>query len=100
MSDLLEQLPDMREDRLRAFAQHRERRVVAHRPDGLLSLPGHRGNQQANVLIGPAEEMLADTQRARVRLLLVGARGELVEMHCAAANPLRVDAPPRTTRLG
>ena len=63
VGDLGEQLLEVGEQRRRLVGEHRQREIVAHRPDRLGPLDGHRREQHAQVLLGVAERALAQGQR-------------------------------------
>ncbi len=71
--------------------EHRQRRVIAHGADGLLTGPGHRAKQEGQLLRRVAERDLSPEER-----LWFGGRdigGGLRETHPMAAHPLRVGTP-------
>ncbi len=66
VGDLREELLEVVEEGEWALAQHRQRRVVAHRADGLLAGLAHGSEQQRDVLDAVAECLLAYQQRSRI----------------------------------
>ena len=90
VGDLGEVLLEIGVEQLRLVGQRRDRRVVAHRADGLLAGDRHRGHQQLEVFLGVAEGLLAIEQRH------VGARRgdrhrrQVLEHDLGARQPLLV----------
>ena len=68
VGDLREELVEVVEEVARLRRQHGQRRVVAHRADGLLAIPDHGRHEDAQVLQRVAEGLLACQHAARGRL--------------------------------
>ena len=58
-----EQLLEVVEQHPRALRQHGHRGVGAHGPERLLAVPGHRGDEDPQLLVGVAEGQLAPPQQ-------------------------------------
>ena len=89
VGDLREQLAEVVEDQPWLRAQRRDRRVGAHRADRLGAGVGHRGEQDPQLLLGVAEDLLAPGDRG-VGVHDVLALGHVVEVHQAGVQPLVV----------
>jgi hypothetical protein len=86
---LREELLEVGEQRGALVGEHGERGVVAHGADGLLALAGHGREQDAQVLLAPAERLLLDVQRVAAhggRLAL----GQVVEVDDVVGVPAPV----------
>ena len=89
VGDLGEQLAEVVEEQPRAFGQHGDRRVGAHRPERLATLGSHRGDDDLELLVGVAEQLLA-TQHAVVAEHDVLALGKIGELDEPPVEPLLV----------
>ena len=89
VGDLGEVLLEIGVEELRLVGQRRDRRVVAHRADRFLAGGGHRLHQDAQVLLGVAEGLLAIEQR-HVGADLARLHGAVLEHHLGALEPLAV----------
>ncbi len=89
VGDLREELLEVGEQQRRLLREHGQRRVVAHRADRLLALRRGRREQDAQVLLGPAERALQRGQRLRALVLRL-PRGKVGEVHDALVEPLAV----------
>ena len=87
--DLREELREVVEQQARARRQHGDRRVCAHRADRLGALGGHRGEDDLELLVRVAEELLA-TQHAVVAEHDVLTSRQVVELDEALRQPLAV----------
>ena len=85
VGDLREELLEVGEQRRAVVGEDGERVVVAHRADRLLAVPGHRRDQDAQVLLRVAERELALAQR-QLALADRRRRLEVVEVHDVAPN--------------
>ncbi|AJX01694.1 hypothetical protein BM45_3124 [Burkholderia mallei] len=91
--DLREQLLEVVVERLVLVRHHRERRIVAHRADRLLTLLRHRRHQELHVLLRVAERLLAIEQRGRRTALggdVLALRLDLVELDAHRVDPALV----------
>ena len=84
-----EQLGEVVEDQPRLVRQRRDRGVGAHRADGLRAGVGHRREEDAQLLLGVAEDLLTTRDRG-VGVHDVLALGDVVEVHQAGVQPLVV----------
>ncbi len=89
VGDLGEQLGEVVEQQPRPVGQRRDRGVGAHRADGLGAGLGHRGEQDALLLLGVAEDLLAPGDGG-VRVHDVLAVREVLEPDQAGVQPLVV----------
>ncbi len=87
--DLGEELAEVVEEHARAGRQHRHRGVRAHRPDRLGARTCHRRDQQAQLLLGVAEGLLAPHHR-RGGVHDVFARRQVLQVDPAGVQPLVV----------
>jgi hypothetical protein len=92
-----EELLEVGVEELRLVGEHRQRRVGAHRADGLGALGGHGVHQDAHVLGGVAEGLLAAEHGLVVGLVDPGRRRQVVEVDQVllqphGVGPLRGDA--------
>ena len=72
---LREQLLEVVEEQPRTVGQARQRRILAHRADGFLAVADHRRDQDAEILAGVAEDLLAHEARLGIRVVIdLGAR--------------------------
>ena len=65
IGDLREVLLEVVVKKFRALGEHRDGRVRAHRPDGVLAGPAHGLEEEAGVFLCEAEGLLAVEQRVR-----------------------------------
>ena len=87
--DLGEELLEVRVEDPVAAREHRERRVVPHRADGLLGIAGERREGDLHVLLRVAESDLALAKRlGRGDARLAG--GEIGELYDLVVEPFRV----------
>ena len=86
-----EQLLEVVVQRLVLVAEHGQRRVVAHRADGLLAEDGHRAQQELDVFLRVAERLLAIEQRGGI-VFGAGRREhrDLVELDAHVVDPLPI----------
>ena len=84
-----EELGEVVEQQPRPVGQHGDRRVGAHRADRLDAVERHRGDDDLELLVGVAEQLLA-AQHAVVAEHDVLARREIVELDQAVLQPLGV----------
>ena len=78
-----EQLLEVVVQRFVFVGQHRQRAVVAHRPDGFFAIGGHRCHQKLDVFLRHAKRLLAVEQRA---LGFAGAGGFTAALHVIKAD--------------
>ena len=86
---LREQLLEVAVEHLRPPGQHRQRGVVAHRPDRFLARARHRREDDPEILLRVAERLLAVEQRHLGVLRRRGLR-QVVERDPRALDPLAV----------
>ena len=91
VGDLREQLREVVEQQAGTLAEHRDRRVGAHRAQRLGTGGRHRGDDQLQLLVRVAEHLLA-AQHALVAVGDVLAVGQLVQLDQALFQPLAVGA--------
>ncbi len=84
-----EQLREVVEEQPWLVAEGRDRGVGAHRAERLAAGVGHRREQDPQLLLGVAEDLLAAGDRG-VRVHDVLALGDVVEVHQAGVQPLGV----------
>ena len=89
VGDLGEQLGEVVEEQPRLVAQRGDRRVGAHRADGLDPVGRHRRQDQPQLLLGVAEDLLAPGHRG-VRVHDVLPVREVGEQHPARHQPFPV----------
>ena len=89
VGDLGEQLREVVEQQPRLVAQGGDGRVGAHRAERLATGVGHRGEQDAQLLLGVAEDLLATRHRG-VRVHDVLTVDDVVEVDEAGVQPLVV----------
>ena len=89
VGDLREQLAEVVEQQPWLVAERRDRGVGAHRADRLGAGVRHRGQQDPQLLLGVAEDLLAAGDR-RVGVHDVLALGDVVEVDLAGVQPLAV----------
>ncbi len=89
VGDLGEQLLEVVVEHPRPLRQHGNGGVGAHRTERLGAGPGHRRNQQVELLIGVAEDLLAQHNPV-MRHAHVVAGGKLVEVEQAGVQPLLI----------
>ena len=94
VGDLREQLGEVVEEQPRALGERGDRRVGAHGADRLGAGPGHRREDDAQLLLGVAEGLLAAGDRG-VGVHDVLALGQVGELDLAGLQPLRVRAARR-----
>ena len=87
---LREVLLEVAKQQLGLLAQHRERDVDAHRPDGLLARDGHGADDHAQVLVGVAERLLQRGELVGRDPVEARRVGELAEVDLVVGDPLRV----------
>ncbi len=88
VGDLGEELGEVVEQQARPVRQHGDRRVGAHRADRLDAAQRHRGDDDLELLVGVAEQLLA-AQHAVVAEHDVLALGQVVELDEALAPATR-----------
>ena len=86
---LREQLGEVVEQQPRALRQRRERGVRAHRAERLDAAGGHRREQDAQLLLGVAEDLLPPGDRL-VAEHDVLTRGQVLELDQPGVQPLAV----------
>ena len=74
----------------RTVREHRQRGVGAHRADRLLAVPGHGAHDEAQVLVGVAEELLAPEDGSVIGLGHVGWVRERRDRHDVLVQPLAI----------
>ena len=84
---LCKQLLEIVVQRLVLARQHGERRIVAHRPDGFLSLLRHRAEDEFQVLLGIAEGLLAVQHRHLAAFRDLCGRRQVVQLDTDAVDP-------------
>ncbi|CPO01337.1 Uncharacterised protein [Bordetella pertussis] len=91
---LREQLAEVVVERLGAVRQHGQRGIVAHRADHFLAAGGHGFEDELEILLGPAERLLAVEQRhGRLGGRRGGpGRGQRFQLDLQAFDPLAVRA--------
>ena len=89
VGDLGEELAEVVEQQPRPGREDRDRGVGAHRADRLGAGPGHRGQQQPQLLLGVAEGLLAPGD-AGVGVDHVLALGQVGEVQLAGVQPVVV----------
>ena len=97
IGDLREQLFEIGVQRLGAIRQHRERCVVAHRADGLLSCDRHRRHQELDVFLGVTKRLLAVEQCTVLRRRRCGDGWQIFQAYLGLVQPVAVR--PRTGEL-
>ncbi len=90
VGDLGEELLEVGEEIETAVAEHCQRGIVAHRADGLLAVPRHRGDDHLQLLLGVPEDLVLHQQHAGVGIGGIVGTVQLVEPHGAAADPFGV----------
>ena len=88
VGDLGEELPEIVVQELRLVREARQRRVGSHRPQALLPVLGHGGEQDLHVLVGVAEGVLADEQRVVVGLVDMAGGRQVVQVDQVLLEPL------------
>jgi hypothetical protein len=88
--DLREELLEVVVEQLRLVGKHRQRRVVAHRPDRLDGVACHRGEDLLEVLAGVAERQLPLEHRVVVDAVRVGPLGHVLQRDQVVAEPQAV----------
>ncbi len=76
IGDLGKALAEEGVDRPRRVRQGRQRRIVAHRPDGVLAVAGHGGEHHAHIFPGVAKSLLQLGQILHRRSRMGPAPGE------------------------
>ena len=89
VGDLGEELLEVVEQQARTVREHGDRRVGAHRADGLGTVLRHRRHEQLELLVGVAERLLAPQHRL-VAVHDVDAVGQRVQVHQPLVEPLAV----------
>ena len=89
VGDLGEELLEVVEQQAGPLGQHRDGGVGPHRADGLVPGPGHRGDDDLQLLVGVAEHLLAAAD-AVVAVDDVLALGKAAEVDDAGMQPLVV----------
>ena len=87
---LREQLLEVVVQQPRALRQHRQRGVIAHGTQRLFAFRGHRRHQQAQVLVGVTEHLLARAHRGVVRPRNRRRRRQRGQRHQALVQPLLI----------
>ncbi len=94
-----EELLEVREEQLRPAREHRERRVVAHRADGLLPARGHRRDDHLQVFFGVPEDALLAAEDLRLLRRHLRGRQQAAQLDALLLDPVPVRALPRDLRL-
>ncbi len=94
VGDLREVLLEVVIEQLRLVREHGERRIGAHRADGIVALARHRLEEELHVLLGVAEGLLVVEQRGRVvaqaGLRRLGAFRQFLQLDLGLAQPFLV----------
>jgi hypothetical protein len=90
IGDLRKQLLEIVVKRLVLVRQNRQRRIVAHRADGLFAVRGHRHHQELDVFLRVSKRLLAVEQRHARALGTLPVAFDVVELHADALDPFAV----------
>ena len=85
---LREELLEVVEKRLRLVGETGQRRVRAHRPDGLFSLRRHRGQNHPQIFIAISKGALAAKKSLGVRIMHARGLGQLIDGDLILFHPL------------
>ena len=89
IGDLREQLLEVAVENLGSIGEHRQSGIVAHRSDCLLAVFGHRREDDLQVFLGIAEDLLAVEQR-HLRALRRRRIGQRIERNSRAVDPFAI----------
>ena len=93
IGDLGEVLLEVVVEQLGALGEHRNRNILAHRPDRILSRHGHGFEEELQIFLRVAEGLLSIEQRCHIRakrLVSRRRRGQVRQFELRASQPFRI----------